>query len=352
MLFLLVGRTGVGKSHLEQLLETHFHWRFIRSYTDRPKRGPKDTGHTFLSTEKLASFPKEERVAETIIGPYTYFATKEQVAQADGYVIDPNGIDCLLKRMPEEQFHIVYLTADRKKAKEHAKQRGIDAEQEAERFDARQQAEDAEFTHFETQVNSGNYHPKRTLIQKVKNTYEPDQLENLAADLENCRNYYQNMKVLLRTLRDTGILEYQNGKVPMFSSADAKEPPEVLFSEDALAQMILYTHRQSPVTDLMISYLMLPEVRLTGIGTKTVTLPESLKNRLDTMLHHPPFSELLENYPDVFSEDVDTIRDQIWDNWKTDPMFLSDLSNLMQRHIGDTLLKKVSQQKSHPADSQ
>ena len=91
MLFLLVGRTGVGKSHLEQLLETHFHWRFIRSYTDRPKRGPKDTGHTFLSTEKLASFPKEERVAETIIGPYTYFATKEQVAQADGYVIDPNG---------------------------------------------------------------------------------------------------------------------------------------------------------------------------------------------------------------------------------------------------------------------
>lgn len=116
MKFLIVGRSGSGKDELKRHLESQYGWKFVKSYTTRPKRTPNEDTHIFISHEEAAKIPKEEKVAVTFIKnntdtPDEYFATMQQVQEADAYIIDPKGVKMLLENMPKETFEIIYMQA-------------------------------------------------------------------------------------------------------------------------------------------------------------------------------------------------------------------------------------------------
>ena len=150
MKFLIVGRTGRGKDFLVKKLQDRG-FTSVKSYTTRKPRTPDEDTHIFIQPEEAGNFT--DRVTEAKIGNVEYFATREQVNNADVYVINPNAIETLAKNMPETAFCIIHITADDEKAKEKAIGRAADKDEEAGIFDKRYADEDEEFTAFEHIVN-------------------------------------------------------------------------------------------------------------------------------------------------------------------------------------------------------
>ena len=108
MIYLVVGRTGSGKDYLANQLCNTFNLVQLKSFTTRPKRTNDEDTHIFITESESKNY--EDRVAETVINGYEYFATRHQVYTSDIYLIDPNGIKTLLQNMPEAQFTIIYVT--------------------------------------------------------------------------------------------------------------------------------------------------------------------------------------------------------------------------------------------------
>ena len=101
---LIVGRTASGKDTLQYALEKRG-LTFVKSYSTRPKRNPNEDTHIFIQPDQVV--PKDEMAAYTVINGYEYFATKDQVKDADAYIIDPEGLKMLVANMPETKFHIL-----------------------------------------------------------------------------------------------------------------------------------------------------------------------------------------------------------------------------------------------------
>lgn len=110
LLVLLVGRSGSGKTELEKNLVNCAGFQGVKSYTTRPKRSLNEDNHIFVDAEELHSL--ENKVAYTYFNGYEYCATKEQLDEAQIYVIDPDGVEYLKKRYNGKKFVIVYLDAD------------------------------------------------------------------------------------------------------------------------------------------------------------------------------------------------------------------------------------------------
>lgn len=144
---LIVGRTASGKDTLAEYLRECYHMTFVKSYTTRPRRTRDEDTHVFID-QKQADALRPDAAAYTKIGDYEYFATKQQVIDTDGYVIDPRGVASLCKNMPDTQFIVAYIVADADERREHAQQRG-NKQTELQAFTAREQAEDDEFSSFE-----------------------------------------------------------------------------------------------------------------------------------------------------------------------------------------------------------
>ena len=97
-IILLAGKSGSGKSSVAEYLGKKYGLRQVLSYTTRPKRGPEDNTHIFLSNAEFDKIKKEDMVAYTEFAGYRYCATQEMVDKADIYVIDPDGILTFKKR--------------------------------------------------------------------------------------------------------------------------------------------------------------------------------------------------------------------------------------------------------------
>lgn len=109
MTILIVGRTGSGKDYLANQLCNTFNLVQLKSFTTRPKRTDDEDTHIFITESESKNY--EDRVAETVINGYEYFATRHQVYTSDIYLIDPNGIKTLLQNMPDSEFVIIYASA-------------------------------------------------------------------------------------------------------------------------------------------------------------------------------------------------------------------------------------------------
>ena len=110
LLVLLVGRSGSGKTELEKNLVNCAGFQGVKSYTTRPKRSLNEDNHIFIDTEEFHSL--ENKVAYTHFNGYEYCATKEQLDEAQIYVIDPDGVEYLKNCYNGKKFVIVYLDAD------------------------------------------------------------------------------------------------------------------------------------------------------------------------------------------------------------------------------------------------
>ena len=157
MKYLIAGRTGRGKDYLKGLLEEKHGWNFVLSATTREPRYDGEDTHVFLTHEQADAIPTSEKVAVTLIDnggerPDEYFATRKQVSEADGYIIDPKGISMLLKNMPDEQFRIVYVQANEKQARQKAIERAGGNQAAGRIFDARTADEDRQFLKFEREI--------------------------------------------------------------------------------------------------------------------------------------------------------------------------------------------------------
>lgn len=89
-IFLLVGKSGSGKSYISQLL-SRYGYSEIQSYTTRPPRTPNEIGHTFVNDEGFNALT--DLVAYTEFDGYRYAATTQQVETHGVYVIDPAGVE-------------------------------------------------------------------------------------------------------------------------------------------------------------------------------------------------------------------------------------------------------------------
>lgn len=91
-IILLAGKSGAGKSSVADYLYRECGLKQVLSYTTRPKRGPNDNTHIFISDKEFDEIKDEDMVAYTEFAGHRYCATQKMVDEADIYVIDPDGI--------------------------------------------------------------------------------------------------------------------------------------------------------------------------------------------------------------------------------------------------------------------
>ncbi len=93
-IYVIIGKSASGKDHIYQsiLKDSGLDLKKIVSYTTRPKRENEENGkeYFFSNEDQLAEFRKkgkiiEERVYETIYGPWYYFLVDDGQIQADKY---------------------------------------------------------------------------------------------------------------------------------------------------------------------------------------------------------------------------------------------------------------------------
>lgn len=124
ILVLLVGKSGAGKTTLENRLVKNFGFRGTKSYTTRPRRFEGEDSHIFISEEEFNAL--ENKVAYTEFNGYKYCATKEQLDNANVYVVDPDGVETLMKNY-DRNFFIVFLDVNKQLCEKRMKERGDDS---------------------------------------------------------------------------------------------------------------------------------------------------------------------------------------------------------------------------------
>lgn len=150
MKIMVVGRSGSGKDTLANTLKDIYGYSQLYSTTTRPRRTPDEATHVFVTEEEANQMT--ERVAETVIDGYQYFATKGQFEECDIYVIDPRGLDCVCKNAPDIPLYVVYVEASQDTRLARAKSRAADPESAEKIFYSRQADEDAQFSEFEALI--------------------------------------------------------------------------------------------------------------------------------------------------------------------------------------------------------
>lgn len=148
---LICGRSGSGKDTYAKELEANG-LKGVCSYTTRPRRDGEGETHIFIKPEEVDNYPN--KIAITEINGYVYFATKEQLEEADYYIIDPNGIEYLRANYPEIKFRVIYIYADYTTREARAIARG--GEKEREIFPRRDASESPQFNAFEKNLYKEN----------------------------------------------------------------------------------------------------------------------------------------------------------------------------------------------------
>lgn len=172
----ILGRSGAGKDTLAMQLEKEYGLSRVISYTTRPRRKGETGTHIFVTKEQADNLT--DRAAETQIGEYEYFTTRDQINSCNIYVIDPNGLDQLTKKFDDRIFLAVYVASDPAEARKHAIIRG-GSDAEGAIFDKRRAAEEEQFTRFEKEAKAchGTYRPN-CQVMWISNDYTKECMEN------------------------------------------------------------------------------------------------------------------------------------------------------------------------------
>lgn len=128
-IYLVVGRSGVGKTSVANKLCEDYGLKSIKSYTTRKPRYEDEKGHIFISDGEFDGLT--DIIAETRFDNHRYCSTKEQIDNNDLYVVDLSGVETFKERYDGNKKPIVlYLTADENVLIERMENRG-DSEKSA-----------------------------------------------------------------------------------------------------------------------------------------------------------------------------------------------------------------------------
>lgn len=161
---LIIGRSGTGKSTLEEKLCYIYDVKSIKSYTTRPKRNESENNHIFISKDEISNYPN--KIATTTINNHFYFATKEQLEESHIYVIDPNGFYELTENFPGLKFNVIYLKLTKQQHKQYLKSRRETSNETEESQNKRLESENKQFDEFEKKLAS-NTLPKNIVLMKA-----------------------------------------------------------------------------------------------------------------------------------------------------------------------------------------
>lgn len=109
-LYLFVGKSASGKSTIANILESQYGHRQVWSYTTRPKRCEDEKYHVFISDEEFDQLG--ELAAYTEYNGKRYGTTWAQLDRCSIYVIDPTGIETMLKNMGDRNRPICIIYFD------------------------------------------------------------------------------------------------------------------------------------------------------------------------------------------------------------------------------------------------
>lgn len=208
---LIVGRAACGKDLIAKKLEDKYGWTFVQSYTTRPKRTDNEHGHTFITKEDVDNFDKNDIVTDTVLNDHYYFSTKQQINDADGYIINPDAIPDLLNACPDTYFQIIYI---RPKNNDTRYEMAIKRANESDNPDNvlqsyinRDKDEDAEFTTFEERIEQNQVHGNMHECVSLVNTYTLEIVDQIADMAESMRRFHKNMITILHILEHHGIIK-------------------------------------------------------------------------------------------------------------------------------------------------
>lgn len=146
-IFLVCGRSCVGKSSIVKKVCSDLGLRQVRSYTTRPMRQgeEEESDHIFITDDDIKLYA-DDIAAYTKINGYHYFTTRKVLRDSDFYVVDPNGIEFLKEGCWDEfKFVVIYVRASRLITELRAQCRG-----DADVFIKRCVSEQSQFDLFES----------------------------------------------------------------------------------------------------------------------------------------------------------------------------------------------------------
>ena len=133
-IFLILGESGSGKDTIvDRLCKTGL--KKLVSHTTRARRKDEpDTSHIFSAyNDYLQAKESGQIIAETCINNVYYWATKDQLKDADVYIIDPQGSAMLQAMELPYRFVRIYINVPKPIRRERALQRGDNMETYAKR---------------------------------------------------------------------------------------------------------------------------------------------------------------------------------------------------------------------------
>ena len=110
-LWLFAGKSASGKTTIADLLEKQHGCQQVYSYTTRMPRYEGEIGHRFVTEEEFNNLG--ELAAYTFYNGYHYGVTFDYLNECNIYVIDPAGVENLLKKLPDDYrpIRIIYFDA-------------------------------------------------------------------------------------------------------------------------------------------------------------------------------------------------------------------------------------------------
>lgn len=114
VIFLILGKSGSGKTAVCDKVEDVLGITSVRSYTTRLPRYEGEGSHIFVPNfhEWMASHPDEKIVGRTLFDWSYYWATQAQVEASNLYVIDIDGIKYFKKNYTgNKKVRVVHITA-------------------------------------------------------------------------------------------------------------------------------------------------------------------------------------------------------------------------------------------------
>lgn len=109
----LVGMSATGKSTVEKILKEQYGMKNCISCTTRPKREYEIDGidYHFITDEDVTQLDKDGLLVEkTCFNGWTYCLTVAEIEDGGVVVIEPKGLQQIIKSVGRENVFVIYLT--------------------------------------------------------------------------------------------------------------------------------------------------------------------------------------------------------------------------------------------------